>query len=70
MFFWKIIFDIVMNFYLCFCVCVFENVEGFGRMGKSVARAILRSKDALLMGINDPFINMNDMVKILLFIFH
>ena len=41
------------------CVCL-----GFGRMGRSVARAILRSKDALLVAINDPFVRINDMVSL------
>ncbi|KAL0014296.1 hypothetical protein SO802_001365 [Lithocarpus litseifolius] len=33
------------------------DINGFGRIGQSMARAILQSKDALLVGINDPFIN-------------
>lgn len=55
------LFLILLWIFICVFVCV---VEGFGRIGRSVARAILRSKDAMLVAINDPFIRMNDMVNL------
>ena len=43
--------------------------EGFGRIGRLVARVALQSDDVELVAVNDPFITTDYMVRLLKFVF-
>lgn len=43
---------------------VFETGEGFGRIGRLVARVALERDDVELVAINDPFITTDYMVTL------
>lgn len=48
-----------------FGVVVFENGgEGFGRIGRLVARVALQRDDVELVAVNDPFITTDYMVEL------
>ena len=42
--------------------------EGFGRIGRLVARVALQSEDIELVAVNDPFITTDYMVRTLTFV--
>lgn len=44
------------------CVLVCDN-EGFGRIGRLVARVALQRDDVELVAVNDPFITTDYMVR-------
>lgn len=45
-------------------VFVFSNGEGFGRIGRLVARVALQRDDVELVAVNDPFITTDYMVSL------
>lgn len=50
-----------------FFLCLFG--EGFGRIGRLVARVALQSDDIELVAVNDPFISIEYMVRVRTFVF-